>query len=358
MADHGADGEILAAGALLWRPSGPGAQVALIHRPKYDDWGFAKGKLTQGEHVLLAAVREVEEETGLRVTLGRNLPPVRYPVDGLPKRVDYWAALVDQASAAFVPNSEVDKLEWVPASAASRRLSYGHDVELLAAFTAGPRRTAPLILIRHASAGSKSDWHKGDDSRPLDARGRQQAKMLARLLRCFGAARVLSSPTERCMATVRPFAESEGAEVDQVDAFAVSGHGRKKGANQAAGEPRAHDAARTVASAAADGRPAVICAHRENMPLLLEAACRQLGAEPPSGPPLRKAEFWVLHRADGKLVAAERHHPDGDGEDLLAVTRYPAVSGSAVAGCQSRVGGSDPSRMSSHRLTSSPAPPL
>jgi 8-oxo-(d)GTP phosphatase len=317
MADRTAAGGILAAGAVLWRPAGRGAQVALIHRPKYDDWGFAKGKLTPGEHVLLAAVREVEEETGLRVTLGRNLPPVRYLVDGLPKRVDYWAALVDAVSAPFVRSSEVDKLEWVPVSAAGRRLSYGHDVQLLAAFSAAPRLTAPLILLRHASAGSKSDWRKGDDSRPLDSRGRQQAKLLARLLRCFGAARVLSSPTERCVATVRPFAESEGAEVEQVDAFAVPARRRKKAAKQAVTDARAHDAARAVTSAAADGRPTVICAHRENLPLLLEAACRQLGAGAPAGPPLRKSEFWVLHRADGKLVAAERHHPEGDQEDVL-----------------------------------------
>ncbi len=318
MADHTAAGEILAAGAVLWRPAGRGAQVALIHRPKYDDWGFAKGKLTPGEHVLLAAVREVEEETGLRVTLGRNLPPVRYLVEGLPKRVDYWAALVDGASAPFVPNSEVDKLEWVPVSGAGRRLSYGHDILLLSAFSAGPRLTAPLILLRHASAGSKSDWPKGDHSRPLDARGKQQAKMLARLLRCFGAARVLSSPTERCVATVRPFAESEGAEVEQVDALAVFAHRPKKAAKQAAADTLAHDAARAVSSAAADGRATVICAHRENMPLLLEAACRQLGADVPAGPPLRKSEFWVLHRAGGELVAAERHHPDGNEEDVLS----------------------------------------
>lgn len=322
MAEQAAAGEILAAGAVLWRPAGRGAQVALIHRPKYDDWSFPKGKLTRGEHVLLAAVREVEEETGLRVTLGRNLPPVRYLVDGLPKRVHYWAALVDGVGAPFVPNSEVDKLEWTPASSAGRRLSYDHDVRLLAAFNAGPRQTVPLILLRHASAGSKSDWHKRDDSRPLDARGGQQAKMLARLLRCYGPARVLSSPAERCTATVRPFAASEGARVEEVDAFGVPGHRRKKGAKQAAAaDARARDAARAVSSAAAEGRPAVICAHRENLPQLLEAACRQLGAEAPDGPPLRKGEFWVLHRADGKLAAAERHHPDVDEEEVLAVIR-------------------------------------
>jgi 8-oxo-(d)GTP phosphatase len=356
MAENGAAGEILAAGAVLWRPAGRGAQVALVHRPKYDDWSFAKGKLTRGEHVLLAAVREVEEETGLRVTLGRNLPPVRYLVEGLPKRVDYWAALVDGVSPPFVPNSEVDKLEWAPASSAGRRLSYDHDVRLLAAFNSGPRQTVPLILLRHASAGSKSDWHKRDDSRPLDGRGRQQAKILARLLRCYGPARVLSSPTERCMATVRPFAASEGAQIEEIDAFAVSGRRRKKGAKQAAVDPRARDAVSAVSSAAADGRPAVICAHRENLPLLLDAACRELGAEAPDGPPLRKGEFWVLHRSGGKLAAAERHHPDVDEEDVLA--GYPEWSGSGSAGCQSRVGGSDPSRISSQRLTSGPAPPL
>jgi 8-oxo-(d)GTP phosphatase len=339
MAEHGPAGEILAAGAVLWRSAGRGAQVALVHRPKYDDWSFAKGKLTRGEHVLLAAVREVEEETGLRVTLGRNLPPVRYLVEGLPKRVDYWAALVDGVSAPFVPNSEVDKLDWVPASSASRRLSYRHDVRLLAAFSAGPRLTVPLILLRHASAGSKSDWHKGDDSRPLDARGRQQSKMLARLLRCFGPARVLSSPTERCTATVRPFADSEGADIEEVDAFGVPGHRpKKKGAKQAAAaDARAREAARVASIAAADGRPAVICAHRENMPLLLEQACRQLGAEVPEGPPLRKGEFWVLHRADGELVAAERHHPDVDEEDGLSAVRHvqeaarPAASPGSAA---------------------------
>src|ERR1700756_1760886 len=101
MADQAAADEVRAAGAVLWRPAGAGAQVALVHRPKYDDWSFPKGKLDPGEHVLLAAVREVAEETGLRVKLGRRLPSVRYAGEGLRKRVDYWAATV--AAAAPVP---------------------------------------------------------------------------------------------------------------------------------------------------------------------------------------------------------------------------------------------------------------
>src|SRR5215475_12793430 len=97
MPDSHAAAEIRAAGAVLWRPAGRGGQVALVHRPKYDDWGFAKGKLEPGEHVLLAAVREVAEETGLPVTLGRRLQPARYLNAGVPKRVDYFAAVVDPA---------------------------------------------------------------------------------------------------------------------------------------------------------------------------------------------------------------------------------------------------------------------
>jgi 8-oxo-dGTP pyrophosphatase MutT (NUDIX family)/phosphohistidine phosphatase SixA len=316
MGDRRADGEILAAGAVIWRPAGRGVQVALVHRPKYDDWSFAKGKVGPGEHILLAALREVEEETGLRVTLGRNLAQVRYPIDGLPKRIDYWAARVSGAVAEFVPNSEVDRLEWVAPGAASRMLSYPHDVKLLADFAAGPRATVPLIVMRHASAGRKSRWHKSDDSRPLDARGKQQAKMLGRLLACFGPARGLSSPAERCVATLRPFAEGTGAVIEAEPAFAIAEPGAKK-ASQEAVQARADEAVKAIARAAAAG-PTVICAHRENIPMLLTAACRHFGAEVPSGPPLRKGEFWVLHHASDRLAGTERHRPEAVDDRLPA----------------------------------------
>jgi 8-oxo-dGTP diphosphatase len=301
MGEQGAAEEIRAAGAVVWRPAHGEARVALVHRPRYDDWSFPKGKLEPGEHVLLAAVREVSEETALRVRLGRRLPPVRYAAGGVPKRVDYWVATVAETQSAFEPGSEIDELAWVSSQAGAGQLSYERDVETLADFNGGPRETVPLILIRHASAGSKSEWSKSDVSRPLDSRGASEAIALADLLRCFGAGRIVSAPAERCVATVRPYAESIGAVVEIEPTFDVG-----------ASSSGSRDAEAAMARLAADSRPVVMCGHRENLPDLLAAACAALGADRPAGRPLRKAEFAVLHRTEGQLAAFERYHPDGN----------------------------------------------
>jgi 8-oxo-dGTP pyrophosphatase MutT (NUDIX family)/phosphohistidine phosphatase SixA len=291
--------EIRAAGAVVWRSSGAGTQVLLVHRPKYDDWSLPKGKLEPGEHVLAAAVREVAEETGLAVTLGRRLPPVHYLAAGVPKRVSYWAAEAAGAAGEFVPTSEIDEVAWVPADASvGTRTTYERDAETIAEFLARPWRTTPLLLLRHASAGTKAAW-KGDDSaRPLDAEGEQDAGALADLLRCFGVSRVVSAPAERCLATVRPYAATVGG-VEIEPAFDAT-HGR------AGAGP---DAEKAAAALAAASEPVVVCAHRENLPVVLAAACAELGTGPPRGKPLRKGEFLVLHRAGGRLAAVERYHP-------------------------------------------------
>lgn len=148
MADPG-PGVIRAAGALLWRD---GPEVALIHRPRYDDWSFPKGKADRGEHPLRAAVRETEEETGIVPRLGRRLPTITYPVGDRVKEVDYWAAR-PAAESAFTPNDEVDDVIWLPADEAEAKLSYRHDADLLRGFLSGPARTSPLVILRHASAG-------------------------------------------------------------------------------------------------------------------------------------------------------------------------------------------------------------
>ncbi|MEV6133555.1 NUDIX hydrolase [Streptomyces violaceusniger] len=131
--DGGADtGTVLAAGCVLWRrsPHGGGLEIALVHRPRYDDWSHPKGKLKPGEDALHGAVREVVEETGMGCAPGAVLPTLHYMAKGRPKEVRYWAAeAVDDET--FVPNREVDRLLWLPPDTARRRLSYDHDRALV-----------------------------------------------------------------------------------------------------------------------------------------------------------------------------------------------------------------------------------
>jgi 8-oxo-(d)GTP phosphatase len=300
MADPAA-GQIRAAGAVVWRLAAGGIQVALVHRDRYDDWTFPKGKREPGEHVLATAVREVAEETGLRVILGRPLGKTCYDSGGLPKRVDYWAGSCLEPAAAFAPNAEVDQLEWLTVPAARERLTYRHDTRLLDEFGRGPAQTVPCILLRHAEAGSKAGWPGDDLARPLDSRGAATAQSLGQLLACFGTCAVYSSAAERCLATVRPYAALTGAPIEAELLFTVG----KQDADPAAAALAAADRAAAIAAAG----PVIICAHGENLPLLLRAACARLGSGPPDGPSLHKGGFWVLQSAGQALVSAERHRP-------------------------------------------------
>lgn len=174
-------GMIRAAGAVVWRGDEDDPEVALVHRPAYGDWSLPKGKLKRGEHVIAGALREVREETGLEVVLGRALPPVHYMHGDRLKRVDYWLAhALDDRVAA--DGDEVDEVVWLPIEEAQRRLTHRWDRGLLRAAGAAPLPTTPLILVRHALAGSRQEWKGDDDLRPLDERGRAQAEVLATVL--------------------------------------------------------------------------------------------------------------------------------------------------------------------------------
>jgi 8-oxo-(d)GTP phosphatase len=295
--------EVRAAGAVLWRPGREGPEVALIHRPRYDDWSFPKGKLEPGEHVLVAAVREVTEETGFRPVLGRPLQTIRYPRKGAMKRVDYWAATPAGPPVGVPAAGEVDKLEWLPLAAAADRLTYRHDADLLSELTTGPGgaaddlATVPFTLLRHATAEPKQGWPGDDLLRPLDAPGREQAVALGTLLACFGTARVITSATARCVDTVLPYAVGAGETVRAESVLTI-------GAPVQAGEQRLRELL-------ADADATVFCGHGETLPGQLAAVCGQLQAQPPAQPELEKGSFWVLHvrhRAPA-LAGIERHGP-------------------------------------------------
>jgi len=144
---------IKAAGAVAWRPGPDGRpEILLVHRRKYDDWSLPKGKVEPGETLPVTAVREVLEEGGARLALGRRLNSIRYNVGGRPKRVHYWSASVASLDDHAVPNDEVDEIEWLDADRAIDRVSYRHDHGVLADFARLPAQTVPVILLRHAKA--------------------------------------------------------------------------------------------------------------------------------------------------------------------------------------------------------------
>ena len=241
MADNKPGSKLIkAAGGVAWRPGPDGEpEILLVHRKRYDDWSLPKGKTEPGELLPVTAVREVLEEGGARLALGRRLISVRYQVGGRPKRVHYWAARVASLDDRAVPNDEVDQVKWVDAAHAVEHVSYTHDHGVLADFARLPVQTVPVILLRHAKAVHKASWKHADARRPLDDSGRADAKALAELLDCFAPsagfaprARLITSPAARCVETLRPFAELSGAQLREEPSLYVhhqlsaSGRGR------------------------------------------------------------------------------------------------------------------------------------
>ncbi|MFG1947850.1 NUDIX domain-containing protein [Nonomuraea sp. NPDC048826] len=268
-----------AAGAVIWRGDETRPEVALVHRPRYDDWTFPKGKLKTSEHLIAGALREVREETGLVVTLGRALPPVHYPHGTRLKRVDYWAARVAEEHA-FAPGDEVDELRWLPLGRARGLLTYEWDAGLLRALVAAPLVTEPLVLIRHASAGSRRDWAGADELRPLDAEGLAQAAALATVLPAYRPAVLLSSPSLRCVRTLAPY--SSDMRLDPL-------------LSEESQDPR-----KTPALVGGLRGPAAVCSHGKVLPPLVAALSGR-------DVRLRKGAFAVLHRRGARVVGLDAY---------------------------------------------------
>lgn len=132
------EGHVRAAGGVVWRDGANGLEVLLVHRPRYDDWTFPKGKAEGGETDEDCALREVEEETGLRCALGAELPSTSYRDSlGRPKVVRWWA--MEPAGGELRAATEADETRWVPLEGAARLLSYGRDRELARTFAEGRR---------------------------------------------------------------------------------------------------------------------------------------------------------------------------------------------------------------------------
>ncbi len=306
---------VTAAGAIPWRLNSVDndqLEVLLIHRPRYDDWSWPKGKIDPGETIPECAVREVVEEIGLSAPLGIPLPPIHYHVPAGLKVVHYWAIDVD--GAALVPDGrEVDSIMWCPPEKAARLLSNPSDIEplqhLVNAHDRGELATWPLLIVRHAKAKPRSSWTKAEGDRPLAATGMRQAQSVGRLLQAWKPARIVSSPWLRCVATIAPYAKAADAKVKLNEALTEHRHGRSPQKTAAVIEGL-FDKQRAVA----------LCTHRPALPTVLKQLAKHMNSRlrdllPSSDPFLAPGEIIVCHVAHGsknKVVAVERFKPFDD----------------------------------------------
>ena len=283
-----------AAGAVLWRPTdakNPALEIALIHRPRYDDWSLPKGKVDPGETAPVAAAREVLEETGQRATLGRRLDMVSYPIDQGVKKVYYWAAR--GTGGEFTPGREVDELVWLPVAEAMARLNYAPDRKMLRHFAKQPADTHTVLIVRHGTAGRKSRFSGDDTKRPLDKRGRAQAEALVPQLLAFGASHVYAADRLRCHQTVEPLAEELGVTVHNEPTLTEESYAKSpKRARQ-----------RMLRIAEREGTP-VICTQGKVIPDLIAWWCERDGVRPDKARN-HKGSTWVMSLSAGRLVAAD-----------------------------------------------------
>ncbi|MCJ1708686.1 NUDIX domain-containing protein [Microbacterium sp. VKM Ac-2923] len=305
---------VYAAGGVVWRRVEGKLRILLIHRTKYRDLTLPKGKVDPGETLAETAVREIREETGIRVALGVPVGVSRYRMpNSRTKIVHYWAAEATDAAvrmSSFVPNKEVAAIEWVSMKKARKHLSYPVDIEILDEFARIVEEQAlptfPIVVLRHGKARARDEWDGVDSARPLTSRGRKQAEVIVGPLLAFGVRRVVSSPAERCVRTATPIAQAIGQRV-QVRADL----------SQDAWEQGRADARSVVGERVRARKPVVLTSHGPVLPDIMHelalATGTMSGSYLGSASTLETGAFSVVHvpvdHPGAGIVAIETHEP-------------------------------------------------
>ncbi|GAB3128432.1 NUDIX hydrolase [Tsukamurella serpentis] len=296
---------VRAAGGVLWRESADGPEVAVVHRPRYDDWSLPKGHVEPDEHPVVGGLREVVEETGFRARFVREIGDISYPVPrrrkhgpggaSVTKAVSYWSALA--LGGRFVPNEETDELRWLPVREASALLTYPMDEQVLGWFGSQPRSASTMVIVRHAKAGRKQGYQGDDQARPLDSNGRAQAEALVDLLGTFAPGELLSAPPVRCTQTLEPFSAESGLPITEEPTMSEAAYARDPEA--------AHRRIREIAVRGEEsGTVPVVCSQGGVIPDLTAWWAKADDVTLPEARN-RKASAWVLTTSGGRLLTMD-----------------------------------------------------
>ena len=253
-----------------WRIVDGKVTVLLIHRTRYGDVTLPKGKVDPGETLAETAVREIAEETGLRVALGVPLGVSRYLLpNGREKIVHYWAAEVTDAAIRSVRRScrtrEIAALEWVTLKKAPRQLSYPPDVEILDNFAEARRQGVHAHVPASSRCATRKAVARGeldgpDAARPLHRAGHEAGDGDRRTAaRAWAPQRIVSSPAVRCVNTVAPLAAATGIKIKRDRRHQPGRVGGRRGRGARA----------SSASACASGKTAVLCSHGPVLPEIM-----------------------------------------------------------------------------------------
>jgi len=284
---------VQAAGAVLWRQKGKTIEIALVHRPRYDDWSLPKGKLEANESHIACAYREVLEETGVTPIFGPELGQAIYEVPEGQKVVRYWAAQASEVPYGEPDPAEIDQVLWLAPVAAKKKLTLEDDQKIVDFFLDFGPNTTPLVLLRHAKAVRREDWDGDDGDRPLDVVGQRQAKRFLPLYLPYALKEIHTSDAMRCLETVQPIARSLQIKTFASKDLSEYGYAIDKELSLI-----------YVQELFESNVAALICSHNPVIPKLVKKILGKKNFKQLDGK-LSPGEAWILHHRDGEIVAVD-----------------------------------------------------
>ena len=285
---------IKAAGTVVWRRNREDEiEVLLIHRPKYGDWSFPKGKAEIGETSSTTAYRETIEETGARVKISRYLGKIEYENSEGIKSVDYWSAKYLETIGQPDLN-EVDEIKWLQLKAAEKWLSNNGDIEIIQRFRKIDLDAKVLILLRHAKAISRNEWNGEDEDRPLSEIGEKEAELLVSNLIPFQIAEIHSSIATRCYKTVDPLARKLGINYFLTDSLSEDVYQKKP-----------NRVMKYIDRLLDNSQSTLVCSHNPILPDYVQHKLIRQGFEV-SDTYLKPGDAWLVHHISSEIVSVDK----------------------------------------------------